>query len=41
MLILLDKNLLSRKLKKSLADAGYVVKNVEEMGWRGVKDQCN
>jgi predicted nuclease of predicted toxin-antitoxin system len=39
MLILLDKNLLSRKLKKSLADTGYVVKNVEEMGWRSVKDR--
>jgi predicted nuclease of predicted toxin-antitoxin system len=39
MLILLDENLLSRKLKKSLVDAGHVVKNVEDMGWRGVKDR--
>jgi hypothetical protein len=30
---------LSRKLKKSLVDAGHVVKNVEDMGWRGVKDR--
>jgi hypothetical protein len=39
MLILLDENLLSRKLKKSLVDAGHVVENVEDMGWRGVKDR--
>jgi hypothetical protein len=39
MLILLDENLLSRKLKKSLVDAGQVVENVEDMGWRGVKDR--
>ena len=39
MLILLDENLLSRKLKKSLVDAGHTVKNVEDMGWRGVKDR--
>jgi hypothetical protein len=39
MLIPLDENLLSRKLKKSLVDAGHVVKNVEDMGWRGVKDR--
>jgi predicted nuclease of predicted toxin-antitoxin system len=37
--ILFDENLLSKKLKKPLADAGYFVKNVEEMGWRGVKDR--
>jgi len=37
--ILLDENLLSRKLKKSLVDAGHIVKNVDEMGWRGVKDR--
>jgi hypothetical protein len=34
-LILLDENLLSKKLKKPLVDAGNVVQNVEEMGWRG------
>ncbi|WP_404786476.1 DUF5615 family PIN-like protein [Altericista sp. CCNU0014] len=39
MLILLDENLLSRKLKKSLVDAGHTVKNVEDMGWRCVKDR--
>ncbi len=39
MLILLDENLLSKKLKKPLVDAGNVVQNVEEMGWRGVKDR--
>ncbi|MEI2579882.1 DUF5615 family PIN-like protein [Scytonema sp. PRP1] len=39
MLILLDENLLSKKLKKPFVDAGYLVQNVEEMGWRGVKDR--
>lgn len=39
MLILLDENLLSKKLKKPLVDAGHLVQNVEEMGWRGVKDR--
>ncbi len=39
MLILLDENLLSKKLKKPLIDAGHLVKNVDDMGWRGVKDQ--
>jgi predicted nuclease of predicted toxin-antitoxin system len=39
MLILLDENLLSKKLKKPLVDAGHAVKNVEDMGWRGVKDR--
>ncbi|MBR8838797.1 MAG: DUF5615 family PIN-like protein [Stigonema ocellatum SAG 48.90 = DSM 106950] len=34
-----DENLLSKKLKKPLVDAGHLVKNVEEMGWRGVKDR--
>ncbi len=39
MLILLDENLLSKKLKKPLVDAGHSVQNVENMGWRGVKDR--
>ncbi len=39
MLILLDENLLSKKLKKLLVDAGHLVQNVEDMGWRGVKDR--
>jgi Domain of unknown function (DUF5615) len=39
MLMLLDENLLSRKLKKPLVDTGHSVKNVEDMGWRGVKDR--
>ena len=39
MLILLDENLLSKKLKRLLLEAGYSVQNVEDMGWRGVKDQ--
>jgi hypothetical protein len=38
-LILLDENLLSKKLKKPLVDAGHLVKNVDDMGWRGVKDR--
>jgi predicted nuclease of predicted toxin-antitoxin system len=38
-LILLDENLLSKKLKKPLMDAGHSVQNVENMGWRGVKDR--
>jgi hypothetical protein len=37
-LILLDENLLSKKLKKPLVDAGHSVKNVDDMGWRGTKD---
>ena len=32
MLILLDENLLSKKLKKLLVDAGHLVENVEDMG---------
>lgn len=39
MLILLDENLLSKKLKKPLVDAGDLVQNVEDIGWRGVKDR--
>ncbi|MEL6554488.1 MAG: DUF5615 family PIN-like protein [Cyanobacteria bacterium J06621_11] len=38
MLILLDENLLSKKLKKALSELGHTVKNVEDMGWRGIKD---
>jgi hypothetical protein len=38
-LILLDENLLSKKLKKPLLDAGHTVQNVDNMGWRGVKDR--
>jgi predicted nuclease of predicted toxin-antitoxin system len=37
--ILLDENLLSKKLKKPLLDTGHIVQNVDEMGWRGVKDR--
>ena len=39
MLVLLDENLLSAKLKKPLINAGHSVKNVNDMGWRGVKDR--
>ena len=39
MLILLDENLLSKKLKKLLLEAAHSVQNVEDMGWRGIKDQ--
>jgi predicted nuclease of predicted toxin-antitoxin system len=39
MLILLDENLLSRKLKQPITDAGYQVFNVDNMGWRGTKDR--
>lgn len=39
MLILLDENLLSKKLKKPFIDAGHIVQNVEDMGWRGFKDK--
>jgi hypothetical protein len=38
-LILLDENLLSKKLKKPFLDAGHIVQNVEDMGWRGTKDR--
>ncbi|WP_268964750.1 hypothetical protein [Nostoc sp. CMAA1605] len=38
MLVLLDENLLSKKLKKPFIDAQHSVKNVEDMGWRGIKD---
>ncbi len=39
MLILLDENLLSRKLKQPLIVVGHTVSNVDEMGWRGYKDR--
>ncbi len=39
MLILLDENLLSKKLKKPFLDVGHTVQNVEDMGWRGTKDR--
>jgi predicted nuclease of predicted toxin-antitoxin system len=39
MLILLDENLLSRKLKQPFLDKGHSVYNVEDMGWRGFKDR--
>ncbi len=39
MLVLLDENLLSRKLKQPITDAGYSVFNVDNMGWRGTKDR--
>lgn len=39
MYILLDENLLSKKLKKPFIDAQHSVKNVEDMGWRGTKDR--
>ena len=38
MRILLDENLLSRKLKQLFLDAGHEVQNVADMGWRGTKD---
>lgn len=38
MIILLDENLLSRKLKQSFLSRGYEVYNVDDMGWRGFKD---
>ncbi|HIK12193.1 MAG TPA: DUF5615 family PIN-like protein [Oscillatoriaceae cyanobacterium M33_DOE_052] len=39
MLILLDENLLSKKLKQPFIDAGHSVSNVSDMGWRGFKDR--
>lgn len=39
MLILLDENLLSKKLKQPLLAAGYSVNNVYDMGWRGLKNR--
>lgn len=40
MLVLLDENLLSRKLKQSLVTAGHTVSNVNDMGWRGLSDRA-
>jgi predicted nuclease of predicted toxin-antitoxin system len=37
--ILLDENLLSKKLKQPLLEAGHSVSNVDDMGWRGYKDR--
>lgn len=39
MLILLDENMLSLKLKVPLINAGHSVKNINDMGWRGIKDR--
>ena len=39
MLVLLDENLLSKKLKQPFIEAGYRVSNVYDMGWRGLKDR--
>jgi hypothetical protein len=38
-LILLDENLLSKKLKKPFLEVGHTVQNVEDLGWRGTKDR--
>jgi predicted nuclease of predicted toxin-antitoxin system len=38
-LVLLDENLLSRKLKQPLIEAGHTVSNVNDMGWRGLSDR--
>ncbi len=38
-LVLLDENLLSRKLKQQIVTAGYTVHNVDNIGWRGTKDR--
>lgn len=39
MLILLDENLLSKKLKQPFLVKDYDIYNVEDMGWRGLKDR--
>ncbi|AFZ46614.1 hypothetical protein Cyast_0638 [Cyanobacterium stanieri PCC 7202] len=39
MIILLDENLLSKKLKQPFLNQGYEVYNVNDMGWRGLKDK--
>lgn len=39
MRILLDENLLSKKLKRLFSVKGYDIQNVEDMGWRGLKDK--
>lgn len=39
MFILLDENLLSKKLKQPFLSRGNVIYNVDDMGWRGFKDR--
>lgn len=39
MIILLDENLLSKKLKQPFLKKGNMVYNVNDMGWRGFKDR--
>lgn len=39
MLILLDENLLSKKLKQPFLVQGHSVLNVYDVGWRGFKDK--
>ena len=39
MIILLDENLLSKKLKQPFLNKGYIIHNVNDMGWRGFKDK--
>ena len=39
MIILLDENLLSKKLKQPFSSKGYIIYNVNDMGWRGFKDK--
>lgn len=39
MIILLDENLLSKKLKQPFLNKGYTVYNVYDLGWRGFKDK--
>jgi len=39
MLILLDENLLNKKLKQPFIMRGYSVLNVYDLGWQGLKDQ--
>jgi predicted nuclease of predicted toxin-antitoxin system len=39
MLILLDENLLNKKLKQPFLERGYRVFNVYDLGWQGLKDK--
>lgn len=39
MRILLDENLLSKKLKQPFIETGHSVSNVDDMGWRDFKDK--
>jgi hypothetical protein len=39
MLILMDENLLSKKLKQPFLRSSFDVYNVDDMGWRGFKDK--